>query len=81
VFAYAGAALVVLVLLYVYNRPPLDLVSSEPLAEEIVRTFTSAIGLVLAVPVTTAIAVLIAGPTQSSPPPPERDGGSVNSPA
>jgi uncharacterized membrane protein len=81
VFAYAGAALVVLMLLYVYNRPPLDLVSSEPLAEEIVRTFTSAIGLVLAVPITTAIAVLIAGPSQSSPPPPERDAGSADSPA
>jgi uncharacterized membrane protein len=73
VFAYAGAALVVLMLLYVYNRPPLDLISSESLAEEIVRTFTSAIGLVLAVPVTTAIAVLIAGPvaTKDAATPPE----------
>jgi uncharacterized membrane protein len=62
VFAYAGAALVVLMLLYVYDRPLLDLVSSESLAEEVARTFTSAIGLVLAVPVTTAIAALIAGP-------------------
>jgi uncharacterized membrane protein len=62
VFAYAGAALVVLMLLYVYNRPLLDLASTESLAEEVVRTFTSAIGLILAVPVTTAIAALIAGP-------------------
>ena len=62
VFAYAGAALVVLMLLYVYDRPPLDLVSSESLSEEIARTFTSAIGLILAVPLTTAIATFIAGP-------------------
>jgi uncharacterized membrane protein len=62
VFAYAGAALVILMLLYVYNRPFLDLVSSESLAEEVARTFTSVIGLILAVPVTTAIAALIAGP-------------------
>jgi uncharacterized membrane protein len=62
VFAYAGAALVALMLLYVYDRPLLDLVSTESLAEEVVRTFTSAIGLILAVPVTTAIATLIAGP-------------------
>jgi len=62
VFAYAGAALVVLMLLYVYDRPLLDLVSNESLAEEIVRTFTSAIGLILAVPITTAIAAVIAGP-------------------
>jgi uncharacterized membrane protein len=68
VFVYAGAALVVLMLLYVYDRPPLDLVSSELLGEEIVRTFASAIGLVLAVPVTTAIAALIAGPRLSQRP-------------
>jgi uncharacterized membrane protein len=67
VFAYAGAALVVLMLLYVYDRPILDLASSESLAEEVARTFTSAIGLILAVPVTTAIAALIAGPPSPSP--------------
>ena len=64
VFAYAGAALVVLMLLYVYNRSLLDLASTESLAEEVARTFTSAIGLILAVPVTTAIAALIAGPVE-----------------
>jgi uncharacterized membrane protein len=62
VFAYAGAALVVLMLLYVYDPPLLDVASSEPLAEEVARIFTSAIGLILAVPLTTAIATLIAGP-------------------
>ena len=57
VFAYAGAALVVLLLLYVYQRPPLELLSAEDIAEEVTRTLASAIGLVLAVPATTAIAV------------------------
>jgi uncharacterized membrane protein len=66
VFAYAGAALVLLMVLYVYDRPLLDLVSTEPLAEEVARTFTSAIGLILAVPVTTAIAALIAGPQEEA---------------
>jgi uncharacterized membrane protein len=65
VFAYAGSALVLLMLLYIYDRPILDLASTESLAEEVARTFTSAIGLVLAVPVTTAIAALIAGPGQA----------------
>ncbi len=51
-------------LLYVYNRSLLDLASTESLAEEVARTFTSAIGLILAVPVTTAIAALIAGPVE-----------------
>ena len=45
------------------GRPFLDLLSSEDIAEEITRTLASAIGLVLAVPITTAIAVAcVAGP-------------------
>jgi uncharacterized membrane protein len=64
VFAYAGGALAVLLLLTLYDRPILDLLSAEAIAEEIVRTLASGIGLVLAVPVTTAIAaVTVTGPT------------------
>jgi uncharacterized membrane protein len=63
VFAYAGSALAVLLLLSLYDRPVLDLLSTEAIAEEVVRTLASGIGLVLAVPVTTVIAVLtVAGP-------------------
>ena len=63
VFAYAGSALAVLLLLSLYDRPILDLLSVESIAEEVVRTLASGIGLVLAVPATTAIAVLtVAGP-------------------
>jgi uncharacterized membrane protein len=63
VFAYAGSALAVLLLLSLYDRPVLDLLSTEAIAEEVVRTLASGIGLVLAVPVTTAIAVqTVAGP-------------------
>lgn len=63
VFAYAGSALAVLLLLSLYDRPFLELLSSETLAEEVVRTLASAIGLVLAVPITTAVAVAtVAGP-------------------
>jgi uncharacterized membrane protein len=58
VFAYAGSALAVLLLISLYSRPILDLLSTEPIAEEIVRTLASGIGLVLAVPITTAIAAL-----------------------
>ena len=61
VFAYAGAALPVLLLLFLYERPVLEMLQTESLSEEIVRTLASAIGLVLAVPVTTAIAVLTVG--------------------
>lgn len=67
VFAYAGSALAVLMLLSLYERPVFDLLTSETLAEEIVRTLASGIGLVLAVPITTAIAVAtVAGPTASA---------------
>lgn len=63
VFAYAGAALSVVLLIYLYDRPLLDLLGTEDIATEVVRTLCSAIGLVLAVPITTAIAaVTVAGP-------------------
>ena len=56
VFAYAGTALAVLLLLSLYDRPVFDLLTDEAIAEEVLRTLASAIGLVLAVPATTAIA-------------------------
>jgi uncharacterized membrane protein len=59
VFAYAGAALPLLILLSLQERPFLETISSGELAEEIVRTLVGSIGLVLAIPVTTAIAVLV----------------------
>lgn len=61
-FAYAGAALSVLLLLYLYNRPVLSLLTSEDLAVEIVRTLAGSIGLVLAVPITTVVAALFVPP-------------------
>jgi uncharacterized membrane protein len=63
VFAYAGASMIVLLLLAIYNRPLLDLLSNEAIAEEVVRTLASALGLVLAVPITTAIAAAAASPS------------------
>lgn len=62
VFAYAGTALAVLLLLSLYDRPLLDVLSDETIAEEVLRTLASAIGLVLAVPVTTAIAAFTVAP-------------------
>jgi hypothetical protein len=68
-FAYAGASIVVLLLLAIYDQPLLDLMSHEDIAEEIVRTLASGVGLVLAVPITTAIAAAVASPTFSTPGP------------
>lgn len=61
-FAYVGAALGTLILLYLYNRPALLLLSQEDIALEIVRTAAGSIGLILAVPITTAVAALFVPP-------------------
>lgn len=62
VFAYAGAALTLLLLVQFYNRPLLELITTEEFGAEIVRTLASAIGLVLSVPITTGIAAMTLGP-------------------
>ncbi|MCW2782595.1 MAG: YibE/F family protein, partial [Marmoricola sp.] len=58
VFAYTGAALSVLLLVELYDRPLLQLLNSEDIGEEVMRTLAGSMGLVLAVPLTTLIAVL-----------------------
>ena len=60
VFAYAGSAMTVLLLITAYDRGLAEMATTEQLGQEIVRTLVGAIGLVLAVPVTTAIAVWLA---------------------
>lgn len=58
-FAYAGAALPILLLITLYERPILTALTSGELAEEVVRTLVGSVGLVLAIPITTAIAVAV----------------------
>ena len=58
-FAYAGAALTVLLVIQLYAPPVAELLTTEEIAQEIVRTFVTSIGLVLTVPLTTAVAVAI----------------------
>ncbi|MCW2767980.1 MAG: YibE/F family protein [Nocardioides sp.] len=58
VFAYAGTALTVLLVIQLYDRPLVDLLATEEIGQEVVRALASSIGLVLAVPLTTAIATL-----------------------
>lgn len=59
-FAYAGASLPVLLLLQIYGLPLAQTLTSGQFAQEIVRTLAGAIGLILAIPFTTAIAARIA---------------------
>ena len=57
-FAYGGTALLVLLVLQLYALPLGVLLSTEEIAQEVVRTLVTSLGLVLAVPITTAIAAL-----------------------
>jgi uncharacterized membrane protein len=66
VFAYAGTALSVLLLLFLYQRPLGDLLATEDISTEVVTTLATAIGLVLSVPVTTGISALTVGPPARS---------------
>lgn len=60
VFAYAGSAMTILLLITAYQRSLGEIATTEQVGEEIVRTLVGAIGLVLAVPITTAFAVMMA---------------------
>jgi uncharacterized membrane protein len=60
VFAYAGAALPLLLIFELSPQPLWTTVTSYALAEEVIRTLVGAIALVLAVPVTTAAGAFFA---------------------
>ena len=59
VLAYAGAALPLLLLFTVAAGGVTDVLTSQDVATEIVRTLVGSIGLVAAVPVTTGLAALV----------------------
>ncbi len=58
--AYAGAALPLLILFTTGAVPLGEAVTSEVVAVEIVRTFVGSLGIIAAVPLTTALAALVA---------------------
>ena len=60
VMAYAGASLPLLVLFTLSSRNLGDVLTGEIVAQEIVRTLVGSIGLVSAVPITTALAAFVA---------------------
>jgi uncharacterized membrane protein len=60
VLAYAGASLPVLLLIAASSEPIGDLLTGEFLTQEILRSAVGTIGLVASVPITTALAALVA---------------------
>ncbi|AEE44636.1 YibE/F family protein [Cellulomonas fimi] len=59
-FAYAGASMPVLLLLELYDQPLGQTLTSGAFAEQVVSTLAGSIGLVLAIPLTTAVAAVAA---------------------
>jgi uncharacterized membrane protein len=59
VLAYAGAALPLLILFTLTSRHVGDVLTSETVAEEIVRSLVGSIGLIASVPITTALAAVV----------------------
>ncbi|MEA2498969.1 MAG: hypothetical protein QOH26_1374, partial [Actinomycetota bacterium] len=59
VLAYAGASLPLLILFSVSNRGLSQVLNTETVAEEIVRTLVGSIGLIASVPITTGLAALV----------------------
>jgi len=66
VLAYAGSSLPLLLLFSVANRSLRDVLTSESVAIEIARSAVGGIGLALSVPLTTAIATVLARPAVAS---------------
>ena len=60
VLAYAGASLPMLLLFSISNQNPVMLINISFIAEEIVRTLVGSIGLFFSIPITTALAALLA---------------------
>jgi uncharacterized membrane protein len=73
-FAYVGAALPLLMMVWLVDQSPAVALTSGEIAEEVVRTLVGSIGLVLAIPITTAIATLTV-------PGPEAEGSTTPEPA
>jgi len=59
VLAYASASLPLLLLFFLYPEPWYLTINRELISEEIVRTLVGSVGLMLAVPLTSAIATWV----------------------
>jgi uncharacterized membrane protein len=68
ILAYAGASLPLLLLLVAGNTPAGQLLTNELLAQELVRSGVGTIGLIAAVPITTALAALTVRHASFEPP-------------
>ena len=75
VLAYAGSSLPLLLLFSVADRSLIDVLTSEGVAVEVVRSAVGGIALALAVPLTTAVAAVLATPGAATDPAAPADSG------
>jgi len=66
ILAYAGASLPLLLLILVSNARPWDVITSQAIATEIVRSVIGTLGLLAAVPVTTGLAAWVTALSHST---------------
>jgi uncharacterized membrane protein len=69
VLAYAGASLPLMLLFAAGNTPVGELLTGQLIAQELVRSAVGTIGLIAAVPVTTALAAFLAARSKAEPRP------------
>ena len=62
VLSYTGAALPLLLLLSVANRPLMQVLASDVMATELLRSAIGALALTMSVPITTLIAAFTVNP-------------------
>ena len=72
VFAYAGAALPILLIFSIGGTSFTDAINGEAVAEEVIATLVGSIGLIVSMPITTALAALL-GPRMSDRQPAKAD--------
>ncbi|CAM3486765.1 YibE/F family protein [Stackebrandtia soli] len=80
ILAYAGASLPLLILIAAVDRPIGQILTNQIIAEEIVRSVVGTIGLIAAVPITTALAAVTVrrfAPMAAGPHDPEHGTGGV----
>lgn len=61
VLAYVGASLALLLVFWTGGLPLADVLTSEIVAEEVVKTLVGSLGILAAVPLTTLLAAIVAG--------------------
>lgn len=67
VLAYAGASLPLLLMVLASGVAAGDVLTAQPIAQEIVRSVVATVGLVAAVPITTGLAALVCGSARPHP--------------